>query len=315
MANTGIPRIVSGLVALALASHLCLLGAGCNTRKMAADMTAPVLLEGAIAMDGEADLMLAREAFPATLKTIESFLVSSPDNQDLLLLLARGYNSYAFGFIEGDLERAQIDGTEEGVQRLTRRAVLHYLRGRDYALRLLDRPRLEKAVLEGDLDKLSKILARLDEDEVPALFWATYGWGSAANLAQGDVELMACLPSIERMMDRVIDLGPGYAAGLPLAFQGVYYASKPKIAGGDPEKARAFFEQAMEDHGDANLLIPYLYGRYVGTQTQDRAHFDKMMKKVLEADLREHPALRLTNEVARERARFWAARADQLILE
>jgi hypothetical protein len=315
MAQTAFRRNLSGLAMLALASPLCLFGTGCNARKMTVSMAAPVLLEGSIAMDGEADLQLAREAFPATLKTIESFLVSSPDNPDLLLLLARGYSSYAFGFIEADLERAQLDGTEEEVQRLTRRAVMHYLRGRDYALRLLGRPKLEKAVLDSDLDKLTRILARLDEEDVPALFWATYGWGSAANLAQGDVELMACLPSIERMIDRVIDLGPGYAAGLPLAFQGVYYASKPEIAGGDPEKARAFFEQAMEDHGDANLLIPYLYGRYVGTQTQDRAHFDEMMNKVLQADLRGHPELRLTNEVARERARFWAARANELILE
>jgi len=300
---------------LALASPLGLFTAGCNARKMTANMAAPLLLEGSIAMDGEADLLLAREAFPATLKTIESFLVSSPDNPDLLLLLARGYSSYAFGFLEGDLERAQIEGTEDEVQRLTRRAVMHYLRGRDYALRLLDRPKLEKAVADGDLDKLAKILARLEKDEVPALFWATYGWGSAANLAQEDVELMACLPSIERMIERVIELDAGYNAGLPLAFQGVYYASKPRIAGGDPEKAKAYFERAMEAHGDANMLIPYLYGRYVGAQTQDRAHFDKMMKKVLEADLQAHPELRLTNEVARERARFWAARADQLILE
>ena len=114
------PWIASRSAALAL-----LLGPlACNMNKMTADMTAGPVLVGSIAMDRESDLVFAEAAFPASLKTIESFLVNSPENPQLLLLLARGYNAYALGFIERDLEKARIGGSEQEVEELTRRAVV-----------------------------------------------------------------------------------------------------------------------------------------------------------------------------------------------
>ena len=70
----------------------------------------------------------------------------------------------------------------------------------------------------------------------------------------------------------------------------------------------------MASHGKANLLLPYLYARFYAPMVQDRALFDAMVAKVAEADVTIHPELRLTNEIARDRARFWAAHVDEIIL-
>ena len=51
--------------------------AGCNLNKLTANATAGMLEYGSIAMEREADLEFARDAFPASLKTLETFLVSS----------------------------------------------------------------------------------------------------------------------------------------------------------------------------------------------------------------------------------------------
>ena len=286
---------------------------GCNVKKLTSNTTAKNLEYGSIALDREADLEFARYAFPASLKTLETFLVSSPDNRSLLLLLAKGYNAYAFGIVEADLEHAQMDGPEELIDELSRRAKLHYLRGREYGLRWLSRPAFEKAAHEGDLETVAAVLAKLEHEDAPGLFWAVYGWASAVNLAKDDPQMMAGLPVIELMMNRVLELDPDFNAGSPYALHGVYHASKPPALGGEPEKAKKFFDQGLEAHPE-NLLLPYLTARFYAPMVQDRALFDEMIKKVAEADVTAHPDLRLTNELARDRARFWAKHVDEIIL-
>lgn len=296
---------------------LCLLPAlaGCNMERFTTNTTAPVLAKGSIALDRESDIQFARESLPASLKTLETFLVNSPESPELLFLLTKGFNSYAFGFIEGDLERARLEGPQERVDTLTRRAVLHYLRARAYGFRLLDFPELEAAALDGDLEETQRYLREMTQDDVPALFWLTQAWAAAINLAQDDPDMVASLPMVEAFLERILALEPGYMKGMPLAVYGVYHASRPPMFGGDPEKARVAFEEAVRDYGDENLLICYLYGRFYGAQTQERALFNQMMAKVLDTDVEKYPDFRLSNEIARERARFWVTHADEIFFE
>jgi hypothetical protein len=296
------------------AALLAVTSSACNVKKFTSDTTAKNLEFGSVAMDREADLEFARYAFPASLKTLETFLVSSPENRSLLLLLARGYNAYAFGIIEADLERAELDGTDEAVDQLTRRAEIHYLRAREYGWRLLARPKLQEAATKGDLDGLAAELAKLEAKDTPGLFWTVYGWASAVNLAKDDSDMMTGLPQIEQMMNRAYELDPHYNAGAPYALLGVYHSSKPPALGGDPKVAKRYFDEGMAEHGDENLLLPYLYARFYAPMVQDQKLFDAMIAKVASADVTAHPELRLTNEIARDRARFWAIRVDELIL-
>jgi hypothetical protein len=288
---------------------------GCSLSKLTTDQTAGLLSTGSIALDRESDLQFAREALPASLKTLETFLINSPENKELLLLLAKGFNSYAFVFLETDLEEARLNGTQKEVETLSRRAVLHYMRARSYAFMLLDFPELKKAALGGDLKALGKHLKDTSKQDAPALFWAAYGWASAINLSQEDADMVGALPIVEAIMGRVIKLDPNYMAGSPMLFIGTYYASRPKMFGGDPDKAKASFERAMVDHGESNLLISFMYGRFYAAQVQDRDLFNKMMVKILEADVAKHPDMRLNNELARHRARFWLEHADELFFE
>lgn len=305
------PVLTHALIGLGVAAAV----GGCNLNKLTANATSGMLDFGSVAMDREADVEFARYAFPASLKTLETFLVSSPKNESLLLLVARGYNSYAFGILEGDLERATVEGgTEEEIERLTQRAMLHYLRGSAYGFRLLDDEELEQAARSGDLQALDARLAKVKEKQAPALFWAGYGWASAINLAKDDPDLVSGLTAVERIMTRVYELTPDYNGGAPILFHGVYHASTPVVFGGKPEEAKRYFEQAMREHGDENLLVPFLYARFYCVQVQDKKCFTDLVGHVQKADLTQHPDLRLTNEIARERARFWSQHVDEIIL-
>jgi hypothetical protein len=302
-------------VAFGLAAALTVaVGPGCNMNKMAVEMTAPALLDGSIALDRESDLEFARSAMPASLKTVETFLISSPENEELLFLLSRGYSSYAFAFVEMDLDKARYVGTQAQVEDLTRRAVVHYLRGAEYGWRLLDEPAVRAAAEAADVEALRRELGGLKDEQLQQLFWATYGWASAINLSQEDPEMVGALPAVEVIMEVIVSRIPDYQDGLPLAFQGVYWGSRPPMFGGDLEKSKAAFERGIATHGARNLAIPYLYARYYASQVQDRALFDRLLAQVLTADLGAHPDTRLTNEVARDGARFWAEHAEELIM-
>lgn len=308
-------RALSTLAPAALLG--CVLGsnAGCNINRITANSTSGMLAYGSVAMDREADVEFARYAFPASLKTIETFLVNSPENENLLLLLARGYNAYAFGILENDLDRANVSGPETLIDDITRRATIHYLRGREYGFRLLNRPALEQAARTDDLETLDEELAKLKTDQAPGLFWAAYGWSSAINLAKDDASMLVSLAVIERMMARMVELDEDYNGGAPLLFHGVYHSAKPKMFGGKPALSKEFFERAMASHGESNLLVPFLYARFYCPQVQDRALFDELLGKVMSADLTAYPEMRLTNEIARQRAIFWAEHVDEIILE
>ena len=293
-----------------------ILFSGCSLQKMAVSQTADVLYTGSIAMEREPDPVFAEQAIPASLKTLETFLVSAPENEKILELLARGYYSYAFGFIEGDLERAQIElAPESEIQELTDRAVLHYLRSREFGFQLLDKPAFEKAAREGNEDKLQSELKKLEAEDVPGLFWVGYGWASAINLKQDDSDMVARLGVVEKIMSRVEELNDDYFDGGVHFFFGVLYASRPPMFGGDPEEALKHFEIAMEKNGTKNLMIPYLYARYYATQTQNRELFVEMMHRVETANLDTVPDRRLNNTIAQKRARFWLENIDELIYE
>ncbi len=289
---------------------------GCSLSKLAVDQTAGALYEGSIVMEREPDAQLARDALPGSLKTMETLLVSSPENEYLLELLAKGYYSYAFAFLETDLEFASYAGGEEAeIKELNRRCVLHYLRARDYGFLLLDNEAVRQAALNGDAKKLKEELKNLDEDDVPGLFWVGYGWASAINLSQDDSDMVARLGEVEAIMKRVQELNDDYFDAGVHYFFGVLYSSRPAMFGGDPEKAKKHFDIAMKRYGDSNLMIPFLYGRFWASQTQNKEVFEEMMNRVVSADLNAHPDRRLNNTIARKRAKFWIENMDELIFE
>ncbi|MEZ4461920.1 MAG: TRAP transporter TatT component family protein [bacterium] len=193
--------------------------------------------------------------------------------------------------------------------------MLHYLRSRDYGFQLLNRPALRKAALENDLETLAIELNKLERQDVPGLFWAGFGWVSAINLSQDNPDLVAALGTVELMMRRVEKLDDQYFdSGINLFF-GVFYASRPAMFGGDPEKAKIYFDKAMEKFGNKNLMIPFLYARFYAPQVQDKDLFFTLMHRVATANMNTEPDRRLNNEIARERAIYWLEHSDELIFE
>lgn len=271
------PFLLLGLLALS----------GCSLKTMALRSTVDLLDDGVGALYEEPDPAFARESMPAQLKLAESLLRNDPGNEKLLKLCAEGFDGYAFLFLEDSQPQ---------------RAKEFYLRGRDYAFRALaGRGALAKAG-SLDLDALGNALKTARPSDVPALFWAAFGWAGYINLSKDSSAAVADLPKAVAMMARVHELAPDYHfAGSDLFF-GVYYASRPAILGGDVSKAKSYFQEARRRTAGKYLMTYVLEARYYAVAAQDQELFKSLLAKVQEAPSGLLPDAKLTDEVAKTKA-------------
>src|SRR5262249_28106132 len=152
----------------------------CNMTKFTANTTSKVIEVASNALNQENDIELAREAAPGSLKTIEGFLMASPENEIFLATLAEGYCNYTFGFIESDVEEARWAGKSELEAKLTARATNLYLRCMNYGLKLLG-DGWDKDI-HGDLRAFESRVRNAKADHVKGMFWTALGLASAINL-------------------------------------------------------------------------------------------------------------------------------------
>src|SRR5262245_13531797 len=176
----------------------------CNMTTFAANQTAPVLRAALPALAQESDLQLAREAAPGQLKTVEGFLLASPENEIMIAILAQGYCEYAFGFLETDILDARFANKIDEADAIGKRATGLYLRCMNYGLKLLGGS-WDKA-LYGDLKSFEDKVKGAGKDQVPGMFWTGLGLASAINLNRDDIELVAYLPKAKLLFDRVAAL-------------------------------------------------------------------------------------------------------------
>jgi len=266
---------------------LSILSACLPNKKLTVGATALLLEEVAKASSRQSDLRLLREGTPAYLMLIDGMIQAVPDNDRLLLAGAQSYSSFASLFMqEQDNEYAN----------------LLYEKGKQYALRSLE-ARGFRNPLERPFDDFKQGLKGLTKKEVPYLFWAATCWANWIRLNLDSVEAVSELPRVEWLMKRALELDEGYYYGGPHLFMGIWFASRPKIAGGDLNKAQEHFLKAFQ-LGQGKFLMAYVYyAKYYAQKTMDKELFTSTLQKVMETPVDTSPNLILINTVAKKEAK------------
>ncbi|NWG03291.1 MAG: hypothetical protein HXY44_10605 [Syntrophaceae bacterium] len=272
-----------------------LISACLPSKKWTVGTTATLLDEVAKASYRQSDLRILREGMPAYLMLIDGLVQAIPDNEQLLIAAAQSYSSFASLFVEEeDKEYAN----------------LLYERGKRYALKSLERRGL-KDPLQRPFDGFKEGLTRLGKKDVPYLFWTATCWANWIRLNMDSMEAIAELPRVEWMMRRALELDEGYYYGGPHLFMGIWFASRPKIAGGDLNKAREHFLKAL-DLGQGNFLMAYVYyANFYARKTMDKDLFTSILQKVIEAPVDPSPELILVNTVAKKQAKELLSHTDE----
>ncbi|MGD8538738.1 MAG: TRAP transporter TatT component family protein [Candidatus Aminicenantes bacterium] len=295
---------------------ICLLTVNCSMTRLAADQTTKVLLKAAPTYDRESDLELAERSSLSNMKMLEGLLEVTPDNEDLLLLASSSFTRYTFGFVEEQIEIADERYDFEEKKKYVKRAVNFYERGKNYALRAMEKHRKGfSQLIKGDLERFSLELGQLQKKHVPALFWVAYAWGSIINLQQSEPARLAELTRVELMMDRLLELDERFFFGGAHLFYGIFYGGRPEMLGGDAEKARGHFKRAIEITQGKFLMAPFMLAKCYAFQTQKKELFEKTLQEIIDAPDDLFPDQRLANEIAKRRARRLLARVDDLFFE
>lgn len=292
-----------------LLAALLLALAGCSVRQLAVNHIGNAIAQGGTAFSADDDPELVRAAAPFSLKLIESLLAESPEHRDLLLAGARGFTQYAYAFLQQEAEEAEEHNMAEAL-RLEDRARRLYRRSRDYGLRglALRRPDFVRQ-LRADP---RRALAALPASEVPLLYWTGASWAALIGLSKDKPDVLAELPIVEALMDRVLELDESFDRGAIHTFMIGYESVRQGRAGDPAERSRRHFTRAMELSGGADAAPLLALAEAVSVPQQRRAEFEALLKQALQIDTDRANENRLANLVAQRRARWLLSRTEHL---
>ncbi|MCP4203342.1 MAG: hypothetical protein GY769_15575 [bacterium] len=289
----------------------CLLFSGCSIRKLAINGLADALASAGDVYASDSDPELVESALPFSLKTIEALLAESPGNRGLLLSACSGFTQYSYAFVQARAERLELDDYLES-ERQRDRALGLFLRARDYCLTSLelDHPEVtERLRLEPET-----AVSVFEPTEIDLVYWTGASWGAAMSVGAHRLDIVADLPAVQALMRKVLEWAPAYDDG---AVQEVMISleSLPEAMGGSPERARSFFERAVEISG-GNSAAPFVsLASGIVISEQNRAEFVQLLERALAVDVDKVPERRLANLVAQRRAQLLLDRIDEYFIE
>ena len=263
---------------IALLSALLLAGcASIATERMAGHLS--------MAMLNQSDPEIVRAGAPAYLLLVDTLIADSPENPDLLLAGSQLYGAYASGLVQDSQRSLRLTDTSL-----------------NYARRALCVENDEFcAVLRAPFPEFAVELKDTDEDDLPYLYsygTALVGWIEARS---DDWNAIADLPKAEQLLQRVVDLEPGFARGRAQLYLGALLALRPAVLGGKPQQAKAHFEQAIHYSDSKDLRAKVEYARRYARLVFDQALHNRLLNEVLQADPIQ-PGLTLSNVIAQGEA-------------
>lgn len=294
--------------AILLATTLAVLASGCSLRQAAVNRVGSAVAGGGASWASDDDPDLVRDAAPFALKTIESLLEESPENEDLLLAATRGFAQYSFAWVEQDADAIESEDLAQALL-LRDRARKLYLRAARYGQRAIE------LRAPGWQSNPAEALGKLQRDQVPILYWTALAWGGAISISKDNSELSADLGLVEQLAGRAMELDETYELGAIHDFYIVYEGGRPVSAGGSVERARQHLERARElsqGHRAGPLVT---FAETVSVSTQDRAEFLRLLEAAIAIDVDAAPEQRLANLIYQKRARWLVARVDELFVE
>ena len=309
------PRCIQLWTHLLVLATVLSIAVSCSPRKVMIKEFVGVLEDGLPAMEQEDDLNLLARALPAHIKLLETMLASDPRNERLLNLLARIYGGYAFALLESEWEARSLGApsvvdTGYAENQLADAVARYYQTGADYALRSLAVRHPQARAQLSQLSRSADFIRSLDRRDVPALFWYGFNLGGAIRHQLDSVAAMAKAHLVEKAMARVVAIDPGYDNGNAYLVLMVYHASRPRMMGGNPDKARYDLRQYRKTPGAATSLGDVFLARYLLVERQERAAFIKLLAAVPQTSDGRHP-FTLMDRVAAVRAKTYLEAADR----
>jgi len=296
-----------------IAVVLLVLATGCSVKRLAVNQVGNALASGGTTFTSDDDPDLVAAAIPFGLKLYESLLAESPKHAGLLLAAAQGFTEYSYAFVDSRIDEAKAESLDRA-DALRDRARRLYLRANRYGMRGLDaRHAGFAAALDNDADTA---LRRITKRDVPLLYWTAASRGLAISLSKNSPEMIAELPLVEMMVQRVAQLDEGFDEGAVPEFLITFEAARTGVTAEEQQKLmRQHFDRAIELSKGKRAGTYVSFAENACLPAQNAAEFKSMLEKALAVDPDADPDNRLATLVAQRRARWLLNHIDELFLE
>lgn len=278
-----------GLSRIFLALMLLLTLTGCGgVQKMAVGTTAGLLFDAAYEMETEPDWDHLKDGIGPNLKMIEGLYHLSPEDDDLLVALVKGYTAYAFAIHETEALADQMAGKTNS--KSLEKAQHFYSRAIQYGIEYFKEEGIEWDELmkstraEGGVPALLASELPTNQRAFEAAAFFGQALGGLINLKKDDMVLVAQLPIAKGMFDWVCKEDPNINHGACDLFYGAYEAGRPRMLGGNPDKGREIFLKAIEKN-PSNWLARVTYLQYYVIPMTEEDDWNEQ-KKVLNQALK-----------------------------
>jgi hypothetical protein len=294
-----------------------LLFTSCSSlHKVAINSASGLLYNASGAVESESNLEMIRLSLPGNLTLIEGLLHESKENDDILATLTKGYVGYAFSINESDLMIDEYENKKTDFSKV--QALRNYSKALSFGVRYLKEKNIDWNELITNANENSLIMHQLDrrlsddQKDLETVMFTAQALGAMINLQKDNMGLVAQLPIVKILFDWVCMKNPSINFGTCDIFNGTYEAGRPKMLGGNPEKAKEIFEKAILKHPH-NWLIRSSYIQYYLIPQSDEVGFKIQMDAL--KDLSEkfnkyqiYNVEKVNSEWAREeRIRFYQA--------
>jgi len=235
----------------------------------------------------------AKAALPTFMVLIDGFIKDHPEDPEILSSGAMLYASYGAIFADDDVRAS----------RLTTRA-------RGYALKAMCVSYVPACSWPDDTyEEFVESLKGVGPKQSETLY--TYGFASLAFLRahSSDWNSLAELPQITELFNHYMNISGDEVNGAVYTYMGILLTLRPPALGGEPEKAREYFEKGIALTDGKDLSAKVEFARGYAKLLYERELHDRLLNEVMEADPYQD-GFTLSNVLAQEQAAVLLAEAD-----
>ena len=254
---------------------LVLILSGCGTiQKYGLRSATPVFKKSSDLLTTERSWQFFADSAPGNLKLMELISLQDQDNTDLLGVLIKGYAGYGFAVPETLAFQDELSGKDDSPHK--REAIIAYTKALDYGMTYFEKKGIKpKDILRFDEGKLTQALKEeMDEEDLVPVLYTAQAWGSLINLQRDNVALVSQVPKVKAMFDWVCAEKPKIENNVCDIFYAQYEAARPKMLGGNPEKAEELFLKSIASHPQHHL-IRLTYIQYSILPAMDLEKYEK----------------------------------------
>jgi len=235
----------------------------------------------------------AKAALPTFMVLIDGFINDNPEDPEILASGATLYASYGAIFADDEVRAS----------RLTTRA-------RGYALKAMCVSYAPACSWpDNTYDEFVASLEGIGPKQSESLY--TYGFASLAFLRahSSDWNSLAELPQITELFNHYMNISGDEVNGAVYTYMGILLTLRPPALGGEPEKAREYFEKSIALTDGKDLSAKVEFARGYAKLLYERELHDRLLNEVMEADPYQD-GFTLSNVLAKEQAAVLLAEAD-----